>query len=145
MTTRELKRAANLVVVSTVCLVAGCSTTAPTYASRRALRSTLTFHASFDHGVDADFARGDRKLYLNGELRGTLPPREQTFTWHPSQTLAMLGLNYIGLFDELAFFSRALTDAEVKLLFQLEDGVWSLHNRYASEPLPGLFSQAASR
>ena len=27
------------------------------------LRSALTFHASFDHGIDADFALGDRKLY----------------------------------------------------------------------------------
>ena len=40
----------------------------------------------------------------------------------------MLGLNDIGLFDELAFFSRALTDAEVKQLFQLKDGVRSLRN-----------------
>jgi hypothetical protein len=71
---------------------------------------------------------GGMKLCLNGELRGTLSPREQTFTWDPSQTLAMLGLNYIGLFDELAFFSRALTDAEVNWLFQLEDGVRSLHD-----------------
>ena len=69
---------------------------------------------------------GVAKLYLNGELRGTLSPREQTFTWDPPQTLAMLGLNYIGLFDELAFFNGALTCDEVKHLFQLKDGVRSL-------------------
>ena len=26
-------------------------------------RQALTFHASFDRGVDADFARGDKRLY----------------------------------------------------------------------------------
>ena len=30
---------------------------------RAALRQALTFYASFDHGFDADYARGDRSIY----------------------------------------------------------------------------------
>lgn len=39
------------------------STAKPRPAARESLRNSLSFHASFDHGVDADFARGDRVLY----------------------------------------------------------------------------------
>jgi hypothetical protein len=34
-----------------------------TMAQENDLRKALTFHASFDHGTDADFALGDRRLY----------------------------------------------------------------------------------
>ena len=67
------------------------------------------------------------KLYLNGELHGVMSARDQTFIWDPSKALVMLGLNYIGLFDELAIFNRALADQEVRTLYQLRDGVASLH------------------
>ena len=60
---------------------------------------------------------GIAKLYLNGEPRGSLPPRTQTFTWQPDKALIMLGLSYIGDYDELAIFNRALTPAEVKEIF----------------------------
>ena len=33
------------------------------FADDVALKSALTFHASFDHGLEADFAKGDPKLY----------------------------------------------------------------------------------
>ncbi|MEL6561940.1 MAG: hypothetical protein AAFQ94_27380, partial [Bacteroidota bacterium] len=29
------------------------------------LKSALTFYASFDNGIDADFAMGDKKLYTS--------------------------------------------------------------------------------
>lgn len=32
-------------------------------SGRASLAAALTFHASFDHGPDADFGRGDRRLY----------------------------------------------------------------------------------
>jgi Concanavalin A-like lectin/glucanases superfamily len=70
---------------------------------------------------------GLAKLYLNGELRGTLSPREKTFTWEPSKTLVMLGLNYVGLFDDLAIFNRALSDREVRGLYALSSGARALH------------------
>jgi hypothetical protein len=35
------------------------------------LRQALTFHASFDHGPDADFAKGDIKIYTSPSLKRT--------------------------------------------------------------------------
>ena len=72
--------------------------------------------------------RGDgiARLYLDGTPRGTLSARQQTFTWDPAETKIALGLNYIGLLDELAVFNRALTEAEVASLYKLERGVTSL-------------------
>ena len=56
------------------------------------------------------------RLYLDGEPRGALSPRQQTFTWDPQQTLIALGLSYIGLIDEIATFDRVLTEAEIRTL-----------------------------
>lgn len=66
------------------------------------------------------------RLYLNGELKGELSPREQMFTWDISATKIMLGLSYVGLFDELTIFERGLTDAEVSALYALPKGVAGL-------------------
>lgn len=69
---------------------------------------------------------GVARLYLDGELRGTLSPRTQTFTWDPEKTAIALGLNYIGLLDELAIFNRALDDRDVRALHALKAGLSSL-------------------
>lgn len=61
---------------------------------------------------------GSSTLYLNGDPAGRISPRTQTFTWEPNQSTAVLGINYVGLFDELAFFNRALHPAEVKALYE---------------------------
>jgi hypothetical protein len=66
-------------------------------------------------------ADGVVRLYLNGEPRGALSPRQQTFTWDPEQTIIALGLNYIGMIDELSSFNRVLTDVEIRTL----SGGWS--------------------
>jgi hypothetical protein len=42
------------------------------------------------------------------------------------KSLIMLGLGYIGLWDELAVFNRALTPAEVAHLHRLKNGVRDL-------------------
>ena len=78
-------------------------------------------------------ADGVAQLYLNGELRGALAPRQQTFTWDPRQAMIGLGLNYIGLLDELSMFSRALAPGEVAALYRLPSGV------------PGLQAQKENR
>jgi hypothetical protein len=70
---------------------------------------------------------GSAKLYLDGELRGTIQDILEPFSWDLSRAQIRLGVNYIGLFDELALFDRPLTEAEVALLHGLEDGVASLH------------------
>jgi concanavalin A-like lectin/glucanase superfamily protein len=69
---------------------------------------------------------GVAKLYLDGELRGTLSPRQQTFTWDPERTVIALGLGYIGLLDELSIFGRSLDAGEVRTLYGLESGVTAL-------------------
>lgn len=69
---------------------------------------------------------GVAKLYLDGELRGTLSPRRQTFTWDPERTIIGLGLGYIGVLDELSIFGRALDAGEVGRLYTLQSGVPAL-------------------
>jgi len=71
-------------------------------------------------------ADGTSKLYLDGKFQGNLSPRQQTFTWDPAKASVMLGLSYIGLFDELSIFNRALTEKEVQSLYELKGGVPSL-------------------
>lgn len=66
---------------------------------------------------------GVAKLYLDGQLRGTLGSREQTFTWDPERTLIALGLGYIGLLDELSIFDRALAAGEVRQLYEMPSNV----------------------
>ena len=64
--------------------------------------------------------------YLNGQRVGTLTGRQQTLTWDPAQALIRMGMQYVGDFDDLAFFNRALTDEEVKALYELDGGVANL-------------------
>ncbi len=80
---------------------------------------------AFEH-FNTGRGHGVATLYLDGKSQGALAHREQTFSWEPSQTLVMLGLSYIGLFDELSLFNRALTPAEIETLHRLEGGVRSL-------------------
>jgi hypothetical protein len=68
---------------------------------------------------------GIATLYLNGQKQGALSPRLQTWTWDLDQTRIMLGLSYIGLFDELTIFNRALSEDEVQQLHNLKTGVKS--------------------
>ncbi|MCR9294429.1 MAG: LamG domain-containing protein [bacterium] len=55
-------------------------------------------------------------LYLNGKLAGSLR-RPLQFTWNPERTALMIGLNYIGLMDELQVFDRALSTEQVSQLY----------------------------
>jgi len=65
------------------------------------------------------------KLYLNGELQGELSGK-RTFTWDLSKASIILGVSYVGLYDDLAFFNRALPQDEVRELMRLEGGVASI-------------------
>jgi hypothetical protein len=69
---------------------------------------------------------GVARLYLDGQFTAALPPRTQTFTWDARQSSIMLGLGYIGFFDELSWFNRALTETEIRQLHELPEGVPSL-------------------
>lgn len=70
---------------------------------------------------------GVAKLYLDGELNGTLTNWNQQFTWADTETARLLlGLHYVGLLDEFSCFKRALTAAEVKEVYELPKGITGL-------------------
>lgn len=74
-------------------------------------------------------ADGIATLYLDGEKAGELSTRQQTFSWDDNKAAIMLGLNYIGLMDDLAVFSRGLDSTEVKTLYGLQNGIRDLSQR----------------
>ncbi|MSR59073.1 MAG: DUF1080 domain-containing protein [Planctomycetaceae bacterium] len=66
------------------------------------------------------------RLYLNGNLQGTIENWDLTFGWDPARVLLVLGAAYVGHLDDLAVFNRALADGEVKLLYGLTQGAREL-------------------
>ena len=69
---------------------------------------------------------GVAKLYLDGVLQGKTPVISEPFGWDLDRAAIRLGVNYVGLFDDLSVFNRELSEQEVKTLHQLKDGVKSL-------------------
>lgn len=68
-----------------------------------------------------DASNGTAALYLNGELKGSLQ-QPMHFTWNASEAAIMIGIQYIGLFDDLAIFDRSLTADEIQFLRKLPHG-----------------------
>jgi len=66
------------------------------------------------------------KLYIDGKLQGSIDGWDLSFNWDPKQVALVLGASYVGRLDDLAVFNRALTEAEVKQLFALPNGVKDL-------------------
>jgi len=95
--------------------------TRPPFTRQRWTHVVFTF-ASFNTGK----RDGVATLYLDGKSQGTVSAREQTFSWDPAKTIAMLGIAYTGLFDDLAFFDRAITAAEAEQLYLLPGGIGQL-------------------
>jgi len=92
--------------------------TRPPFSRERWTHVVFTF-ANFNTGKKD----GTATLYLDGKPQGSVSAWQQTLSWEPAQTIAMLGIGYTGLFDELAFFNRALTADEVGQLFALPGGL----------------------
>jgi hypothetical protein len=69
---------------------------------------------------------GTAQLFLNGRLQGTTSDIPEALMWDLANAEIRVGVNYTGLYDELAFFNRPLTQDEVTALYQLEGGVTSL-------------------
>lgn len=88
-------------------------------------RGQWTHVAVVFSGLGTD-AGGTAKLYLNGKLAGAADGIKEPFSWEPALATIRLGVNYVGLMDELSMYTRALTDAEVDALYQLEGGVTTL-------------------
>ncbi len=59
---------------------------------------------------------GTASLYVDGVLIGTTAKISEAFDWAPEKTKLRLGVNYVGLFDDLMIFDRPLTAAEIKSL-----------------------------
>ena len=68
---------------------------------------------------------GVARLYLDGAFQGEVKGRK-TYSWDLSKAAIVLGMNYVGLYDDLAVFNRPLTAEEVAALGKLEGGVRSL-------------------
>ena len=60
---------------------------------------------------------GVATLFLNGKNEGSITKWNQKFSWSGKPHRILIGLNYMGLFDELACFNRALSSKEVKHIF----------------------------
>ncbi len=56
------------------------------------------------------------RLYVDGRLIGEVKDREIAMNWDVEKAGIYVGVNFIGLLDELAVFGRALTAEEVKRL-----------------------------
>jgi hypothetical protein len=52
-----------------------------------------------------------------------------TFGWDPQSVLLVLGAAYVGHIDDLAVFDRVLTDAEVKRIYGLNNGIQELYEQ----------------
>jgi len=69
---------------------------------------------------------GEATLYLDGRSQGSSQGVSEPFEWDESTASIRVGVNYVGLFDDLALFSTALTAEQVKALFELEGGAATL-------------------
>ncbi len=73
------------------------------------------------------------KLYINGKPIGKIENWDLTFGWNPEKVRLVLGAYYVGQMDDLAIFDRALSDAEVKQIYELKDGIRELYSKSESK------------
>ena len=59
---------------------------------------------------------GTARLYINGKLQGEVAGRNQKFSWDPEKAVIFLGINYVGLMDDVMIFDRCLTADEASIL-----------------------------
>jgi len=64
-------------------------------------------------------------FYINGIHQGHRDIPEP-FTWDLQKSKIFIGLNYVGLIDDLAIFNKGLSEEEVGMLYGLEGGVGEL-------------------
>lgn len=83
-------------------------------------------HVVITHSGLGSGAGGYASLYLDGRLEGTTDIIHESFHWDVKQAAIRVGVNYVGLFDDLAIFSRPLEAQEVRTLYQLARGVKGL-------------------
>ena len=89
-------------------------------------RGTWT-HVVITHEDLGSAQGGTARLYLDSEPQGTTTGITEPFTWDRAGAAIRLGVNYVGLFDELAIFNRPLMEEDIQALYGLERGVIDLH------------------
>lgn len=77
-------------------------------------RGTWTHVAIVFSGLGS--GKGRTSLYLDGRLIGNHEAIGEPFEWDLNRAAIRLGVNYVGLFDDLAIFSRILNPGEIKSL-----------------------------
>lgn len=70
-------------------------------------------HVAITHAALGS-GKGTATLYLNGEKHGEASMIGDAFSWDPSRAALRVGVNYVGMFDELKVFSRPLTPDEIR-------------------------------
>ncbi len=56
---------------------------------------------------------GEASLYVDGKLQGASPKISEIFEWDLDKAAIRLGVNYVGLIDDVTVFSRPLTASEI--------------------------------
>lgn len=69
---------------------------------------------------------GIGKLYIDGRPQATLQGWDLTLGWEAEKVQLVLAAAYVGRMDDLAVFNRALSDAEVRQVFGLRNGIADL-------------------
>lgn len=93
----------------------------PPFGRDRWTHVAFTFEA-----INSDEREAVARLYLDGKPEGEIKGRRQVFTWDPTKARILLGLAYVGLFDDLAVFDRSLTVEEIQTILHLNQGIRSL-------------------
>lgn len=60
--------------------------------------------------------KGQATLYLDGKSQGSTPKIPESFEWNLANGTLRLGVNYVGLLDDVSVFRRALNAKEVAAL-----------------------------
>lgn len=77
-----------------------------------------------------DTQTGRARLYFDGVYQASTGRIVERLTWDVGKAHIRLGTgHYVGLFDDLAFFDRALTPDEIRLVNGLSGGVADLRRR----------------
>ena len=95
----------------------------PPFGSDRWTHVAFTFEA-----INSDAREAVARFYLDGKPAGEIKGRRQVFTWDPAKARILLGLAYVGLFDDLAVFDRSLTAEEIQTILRLDQGIRSLRD-----------------
>jgi hypothetical protein len=60
--------------------------------------------------------KGTATLYVDGKSQGSSPSIAEPFEWDLSKGAIRLGVNYVGLFDDISLFRRGLDASEIEAL-----------------------------